>query len=342
MPEFMFETSWMACQCIQYEAAQHYAQAELTSDMVSTQMQAHLVLAICHAFRNAPTEAVNEFREAIYLSDQCDDVLRNRIELVHGLLQLELGEHSLAIDTFETAYVQTLQSKDPDEIAFMEQQLGLAFYRIGRLGEAIELWESAEGNLERTGLTLRLAHVRVLLGLAHFSVGRFRESKSRFCESLALFETERSNEFAAYPSAGLALAQRRLEENVDVVGPLQRAVRFAEGRMHIRYEALWLQHLAEAYLANGEKELGMESYLLCADRAIQARMPSRARLAFRSVLAHIAAEGDQEDLLRYHVLYCKAEEQMELNHKQDRELSLVLLHSLRDWRMMRSAGRIEH
>ena len=337
MSKAEFDSGWEACRCCDYDAARQVAAREVNGDSVVSQMRGHATLAVCDTFQNEVVRGVGHFREALFLSETCGHIWDSRLELVHGLLQRELGEHNLAVDIFEGIYRGVLRHADPLETFYAAFVLGMGFFRMSRFPEAIEVWDAAEGYLGDGAHPVKVAHLRAMKGAVNLYRTEWQEAERCFDEAEELFTALDVEDQLAYTRAGRAAAWAKQGDPQRAIGPLQRAVRYAEARLHSRLESLWLLHLAEAYVQVGQEELALESYVVCSQRAVESRLFGRGRASYHAVLKYLEARGERDRLLDYHRKYLEVEKTIQATQKADRENSLNLLQAVREWRAQRDS-----
>lgn len=336
-----YKCSWQACRDRDFASAKQLGWQELDSASLSTQFDGYVGLAFAHSQELEFDEAIEHFKDALFIADSVPAQNQARLWLVHGLLQRELGEHNIAIHLFENYFQKVAPSENSAELAFVHELLGMGFIRMGRDGEAHEAWAEARRYESRLGRGARTARLFGWHGLAHLQMGHWSEAAESFRQCRDSATEPNLDMKLVYAEAGLAAALAKLEDPKNHITPLRRAALLAEAKLQTRYESYYLRYLADTLMAAGEQDEAVEAYLRASEVSLRALLFQRARYCFQAVLAHYDALGNREAGLEFHRQYVHLDQRIQKIQMAHREISLQLLESIREWRRKTSEDLVE-
>lgn len=336
-----YKCSWQACRDRDFSRAKELGWQELESDSLRTQFDGYVGLAFAHSQELEFDEAIEHFKDALFLADSLRPEDQNRLWLVHGLLQRELGEHNIAIHLFEKYYQKVAPSDNSAELAFIHELLGMGFIRMGRDGEAHESWSEARRYESRLGSGARTARLFGWHGLAHLQMGHWVEAAESYRQCRDAATDPNRDLKLVYAEAGMAAALARLEDPKKHIAPLRRAVLLAEAKLQTRYESYFLRYLADTLMAAGEQDEAIEAYLRGSEVSLRALLFQRVRYCFQAVLSHYDHIGNREVGMDFHREYVQLDQRIQKIQMAHRETSLQLLESIREWRRKSSEDLVE-
>lgn len=309
-------------------------------DSLERQFEGHLALAFVNCDGSQTPLAISHFRDAMFLVDETGSFGHMRLCLVHGLIQRELGEHTLTVHLIEKYNEAIAEMMDPAESALSLELLGMAFFRMGRSADAHELWADAERCAQETGGGTRVGFILGWHAVAYLHQQRWQDAAEYFARSEDVYRAIGPAFRGTYASAGLAAARAKLGDPVQEIAPLQRAVRLAEAKFHIRQESLWLRYLGETLLAVGDVEGALEALQRSAEISLRCRLYGRMRATRDLIIDHLSKSRDDRLLGNYRE-YHQLEQRMVAQSLTDRETSLQLLESIREWNRKNSIAMLE-
>ena len=334
-----FDSPWEAVRCLEYGFARDLVQPYIKSDNLCEQLEGTATLVYLDAVQNSPATAITRLRDAHFL---CDGLPRKdtlRVCLLHGVIQRELGAFTLAVDSLEHCYKDSLGVGHPKETAMVMQCLALTFYRMGRSAEAMELWEAAEPIVADHCHPLEWGHLQAGKALICILHKDWDSALKLYQSAHEVFVDFGADTFSAYALAGAASASMHLGQPGEAIAPLQKAAHRADALDHLRYAALFFCKLAGAHALIGQKEQAIEAYEISATRAMEAQLHARARHAYHTLIDLAEDLGDSRKIAAYHRAYIKAEKLMMQATVKQNEYSLQLLRLVDEARARREQSQ---